>query len=66
MTQEISRCGAMTAKQIEFGKRQNRISRRSFLNGTAAATTAFAVVPHSVLGGQGKTPPSRGQERRLI
>jgi len=35
------------------------ISRRRFLKATAGAALAFHVVPRHVLGGDGKTPPSR-------
>jgi predicted dehydrogenase len=35
-----------------------RISRRDFLGGAVAASTAFTVVPRYVLGGAGHTPPS--------
>jgi len=35
----------------------SRITRREFI-GTAAAATAFTIVPRHVLGGPGKTPPS--------
>ena len=36
----------------------NRVSRRRFLEGTAAAAAALAVVPRHVLGGPGHAPPS--------
>lgn len=43
----------------ETAKRQEgKISRRGFM-GAAAAMAAFTVVPRSVLGGAGNTPPSR-------
>jgi predicted dehydrogenase len=35
-----------------------RLSRRRFLATTATATAAFHIVPRSVLGGEGQTPPS--------
>ena len=38
-------------------RRSNRISRRDFM-GTAAAMTAFTIVPRSVLGGADNVPPS--------
>ncbi len=34
------------------------VSRRRFLQGTAAAAAAFTIVPRHVLGGEGHTPPS--------
>ena len=34
------------------------ISRRKFIGSTAAAATAFTIVPRHVLGGTGYTPPS--------
>jgi len=34
-----------------------RVSRRTFLEGAAAAA-AFTIVPRSVLGGPGEAPPS--------
>ncbi|HSV99328.1 MAG TPA: hypothetical protein VLI39_04090 [Sedimentisphaerales bacterium] len=37
-------------------QRHQAMSRRGFLGGAAAA--AFTVVPRSVLGGAGQTPPS--------
>jgi len=44
--------------QKETAKRQEgKISRRDFM-GAAAAVAAFTVVPQSVLGGAGNTPPS--------
>lgn len=36
----------------------NTLSRRKFLKSTAAATTAFTIVPRHVLGGANHTPPS--------
>ncbi len=39
------------------GQRHQAMSRRGFLGGAAAAA-AFTVVPRSVLGGAGQTPPS--------
>ncbi|MBN2270227.1 MAG: Gfo/Idh/MocA family oxidoreductase [Sedimentisphaerales bacterium] len=35
-----------------------KVSRRDFLSRTAAATTAFTIVPRYVLGGRGNTAPS--------
>jgi len=40
-----------------YQKKSSNVSRRDFL-GTMAATAAFTIVPRSVLGGQGFTPPS--------
>lgn len=39
-------------------KNTNRISRRNFLLSGAGSVAAFTVVPRSVLGGPGNTPPS--------
>jgi len=39
-------------------KKANSLSRREFLGTTAAAVTAFTIVPRHVLGGPGYTPPS--------
>jgi len=36
----------------------SQVSRREFLGKSAAAVAAFTIVPRSVLGGQGQTPPS--------
>jgi predicted dehydrogenase len=38
--------------------KNKKISRRKFLGSTAAAATAFTIVPRHVLGGAGYTPPS--------
>ena len=37
---------------------ERKISRRSFVRGTAVGAAAFTIVPRHVLGGPGKTPPS--------
>ncbi len=37
---------------------RQRITRRHFLQGTAAASVALTIVPRHVLGGAGQTPPS--------
>jgi len=39
-------------------QKHDTITRRGFLGTATAAATAFAVVPRSVLGGGGQTPPS--------
>ena len=36
----------------------NRLTRRGFLGGSAAAAAAFTIVPRHVLGGPGQNPPS--------
>ncbi len=38
--------------------KKNFMNRRKFLAGTAATSAAFSIVPRSVLGGPGHTPPS--------
>jgi len=38
--------------------KSDRISRRDFVRGAAAAAAAFTIVPRYVLGGPGHTPPS--------
>ena len=38
--------------------KNKNISRRKFLGSTAAAVSAFTIVPRHVLGGAGYTPPS--------
>jgi len=38
--------------------KNKKISRRKFLGSTAAAVSAFTIVPRHVLGGAGYTPPS--------
>ncbi len=48
-----------------MNQRKRRISRRGFLQGTAAASTAFAIFPRNVLG-QGQTPPSETVGGALI
>ncbi|NQT38332.1 MAG: Gfo/Idh/MocA family oxidoreductase, partial [Planctomycetes bacterium] len=48
-----------------MNQRKRRISRRGFLQGTAAASTAFAIFPRNVLG-QGETPPSETVGGALI
>ena len=45
--------------------REGRVSRRTLLQGTAAAA-ALAVVPRSVLGGAGQSPPSESLAAGLI
>ena len=52
-------------KNNTSGQRENRVSRRTFLGGAAAATV-LTVVPKHVLGGQGHTPPAdhAGRDRR--
>ena len=37
---------------------EDRLSRRDFIGGAAAAVAAFTIVPRHVLGGAGYTPPS--------
>ena len=39
-------------------QQDSKMSRRSFMGGTAAAVAAFTIVPRHVLGGPGNTPPS--------
>ena len=39
-------------------EKKNHISRRHFLAGVTAASTAITIVPRYVLGGSGNTPPS--------
>ena len=41
-------------------------SRREFMKKTAAAAVGFSIVPRSVLGGQGATPPSDELTRAVI
>ncbi len=41
-----------------MGSRRTKVTRRGFLKGTAAAATAFTIVPSHVLGGPGKVAPS--------
>jgi len=38
--------------------KNKKISRRKFIGSTAAAATAFTIVPRHVLGGAGYKPPS--------
>lgn len=45
---------------------QRRLGRREFLKTTAAAAAAFTIVPRSVLGGPGRTPPSDELTRAII
>ena len=45
---------------------QTRISRRTFMGRTAAATAVFNIVPRHVLGGPGHTPPSDVITRGVI
>jgi len=39
-------------------QQDSKMSRRSFMGGTAATVAAFTIVPRHVLGGPGNTPPS--------
>jgi len=48
-----------------MGRPDGRVSRRTFLQGTAAAA-AFAIVPRNVLGGPGQSPPSETLAAALI
>jgi len=48
-----------------MGRRDGRVSRRTFLQGAAAAA-AFTVVPRRVLGGPGQAPPSETIAAGLI
>ena len=46
-----------TERKISKGK-GDKITRRDFMSGAAAAVAAFTIVPRHVLGGEGITPPS--------
>jgi Oxidoreductase family, NAD-binding Rossmann fold/Oxidoreductase family, C-terminal alpha/beta domain len=46
------------SKHSRITHHASRITRRNFLRTTAAASTAFMIVPSHVLGLNGKTPPS--------
>ncbi len=48
----------MEGKKKTNGQGKEKISRRNFLGGAAAATMGFTVVPRYVLGGAGFVPPS--------
>ena len=41
-----------------MNKSRNKVSRRGFLGTAGGAATMFHIVPSTVLGGRGKTPPS--------
>jgi len=47
-------------------KRPSRITRRGFLQGTAAVSAAATIVPRHVLGGPGEVPPSESLGGALI
>ena len=47
-------------------KRNERLTRRGFLKGSAGAAATFTIVPAHVLGGAGKTPPSKTLGAALI
>ena len=49
-----------------MNSQRTRISRRHFLKGSAAAISAFTLVPRHVLGGAGQTPPSESVGAALI
>ena len=48
----------MKNQERTTNKLNSRISRRDFLGGAASTMAAFSIVPRSVLGGTGHTPPS--------
>ena len=48
----------MKKKNSDTEKQKNKIARRSFLSGSAAAVASLTIVPRNVLGGSGNTPPS--------
>ncbi|NIP25308.1 MAG: twin-arginine translocation signal domain-containing protein [Phycisphaerae bacterium] len=48
----------MESKKRDIKEAKGRISRRSFLGGSAAAVASLTIVPHNVLGGTGNIPPS--------
>ena len=45
---------------------RKRLGRREFLKTSAAVAAAFTIVPRSVLGGPGRTPPSDELTRAII
>ena len=47
-------------------KKKKTITRRNFLKGAFAASTAITIVPRFVLGGQGYTPPSERLTKAVI
>ena len=49
-----------------MSKRNSRVSRRQFLQASALGLSAVTIVPRSVLGGPGQTPPSETLGAALI
>jgi len=50
---------AQSSKTIKpASTNKNKLSRREFISSAAAAAATFTIVPRSVLGGPGNTPPS--------
>jgi predicted dehydrogenase len=48
----------MKNQKSNIQRQKNKISRRFFISGSAAAVASISIVPRYVLGGPGNTPPS--------
>jgi myo-inositol 2-dehydrogenase/D-chiro-inositol 1-dehydrogenase len=53
-------------EQTTMSKQRSAISRRRFIQASAAAAAGFSIVPRRVLGGVGFTPPSEQPTRAVI
>ncbi len=48
----------MKNRKSNIKRQKNKISRRVFISGSAAAVASITIVPRHILGGAGKIPPS--------